>query len=107
MLYETERENEAETSNARIRRQDEQQFFKRGASQAQADLAHWSKAAYWKLDEAVALTFGWEPEAVIWRAIESRVQISARAKECAKVRTWFIEHRSVCNCQRRCHQVGF
>jgi hypothetical protein len=34
------------------------------AAYAKADFVHWSKAAYWRIPEAVALLFGEDPEAV-------------------------------------------
>ncbi len=46
---------------------------------ANADFDHWSKAAYWTLDEAVALAFGREPRVVNWDTIKAHVQISGFA----------------------------
>lgn len=46
---------------------------------ADADFDHWSKAAYWTLDEAVALAFGKDPRIVNWDALKAHVQISAFA----------------------------
>lgn len=37
---------------------------------ANADFVHWAKAAHWTLDEAIALSFGKEPEIVTWKKIE-------------------------------------
>jgi hypothetical protein len=49
---------------------------------ARADFVHWSKAAYWRIPEAVALLFGEDPEAVqrhlskptTYRGIRRRIQ---------------------------------
>lgn len=43
---------------------------------AAADFDHWSKAAYWSLDEAVALSFGKEPGKVNWENVKSLTKIS-------------------------------
>lgn len=51
-----------------------------------ADFGHWSKAAHWTLDEAIALSFGKEPEIVTWQSIEQYKQKSAFVKAYAKRR---------------------
>lgn len=43
---------------------------------ADADFEHWSRAAHWTLDEAVALSFGKAPELVKWEQVESLVSVS-------------------------------
>jgi len=47
---------------------------------AKADLEHWSKAAYWTLNEAVALTLGKEPKIVTQEAVEKYHGVSDLAK---------------------------
>lgn len=49
-------------------------FFNRES--AKADISHWSKAAYWTLEEAVALSFGRDPRIVNWKSIEAHVGVS-------------------------------
>jgi hypothetical protein len=43
---------------------------------AEADFSHWSKAPYWTLDEAVALSFGKEPAVVNWAILQIRASAS-------------------------------
>jgi len=71
------------TKQAAIR--EEQNRFYNLAS-ANADFSHWSKAAYWTIDEAVALSFGKEPEAVTWQKIEPLINKTVFAKNFAKRR---------------------
>jgi hypothetical protein len=54
-------------SRERARRADEEEqkrFF--NLPSAEADFDHWSKATYWTLEEAIALSFGKDPEKVDW-----------------------------------------
>lgn len=51
---------------------------------ANADFAHWSKAAHWTLDEAIALSFAKEPDKVNWVKIEKLKEKSQFVKEYAK-----------------------
>lgn len=53
---------------------------------ANADFVHWSKAAHWTLDEAIALSFGKEPEVVNWQKIEPLKDKTVFAKAYAKRR---------------------
>jgi len=53
---------------------------------ANADYVHWSKAAHWTLDEAIALSFGKEPEIVNWKKIEPLKDTTEFAKSFAKRR---------------------
>jgi hypothetical protein len=48
---------------------------------ARADFEHWSKAAHWTLEEAIALSFGRAPERVSWEKIKPYVQSSPFAFE--------------------------
>lgn len=41
-----------------------------------ADFEHWSKAAYWTLDEGIALSFGKDPSKVSWKKLDPYRQIS-------------------------------
>ncbi|MDI1361959.1 hypothetical protein [Methylotenera sp.] len=54
--------------------------------EADADFLHWSKAAYWSLDEAIALSFGKDPNKVTWKKIEPLQDKSAFAISFAKRR---------------------
>ena len=53
---------------------------------AKADFVHWSKAAHWTLDEAIALSFDKEPEVVNWKKIEPLIDKTVFAKAYAKRR---------------------
>ena len=48
---------------------------------ASADCKHWAKAAYWTLDEAVALSFGKAPEHVGWEQVEPFLRVSPFANQ--------------------------
>jgi hypothetical protein len=53
---------------------------------AAADIDHWSKAACWTLDEAVALSLGKAPEVVTWRRVEPLVHVSRFARQFERLR---------------------
>ena len=61
-------------SDARASREEQERFF--NLSSADADLSHWSKAALWSLDEAIALSLGKAPELVKWGTVKLYVQLS-------------------------------
>lgn len=61
---------------------------------AKADFQHWGKAQYWTLDEAVALSFGKEPEVVNWKKLESCTKIFQFAKEYEKRRDLAIRAKN-------------
>lgn len=73
-LLAAERKREAEEQAERLRQEETSRFFNRES--AKADLSYWSKAAYWTLDEAVALTFGKDPRIVNWKTIEAQLGVS-------------------------------
>lgn len=73
-LVSEERNKEAEETAARLRREEDARFFNRPG--AQADYTHWSRAAYWTLEEAVALSFGKNPRVVNWKTIEFHLGVS-------------------------------
>jgi hypothetical protein len=59
-----EQAKEREEWQQRLEREERERFF--NLPQAKADYDHWSKAAHWTLDEAIALSFGRAPEIVRW-----------------------------------------
>ena len=73
-LYDEELAKEAAEQLAQAESEEQTRFFNR--PYAKADFGHWSKAAYWTLDEAVALSFGKAPERVTWEAIKPLVDVS-------------------------------
>jgi two-component sensor histidine kinase len=83
-LYEQEKTNELAELKARAQREEQQRFFNQ--SNAHADFGHWSKASYWTLEEATALSFGKGPEIVSWESIKPFIQISSFAQQFARRR---------------------
>ena len=69
---------------ARADREEAQRFFNQ--PWAEADFEHWSKAAHWTLDEAIALSFGKAPAVVSWQTVKGYVGISRFATQYARVR---------------------
>lgn len=69
---------------AKVQLEEQQRFFNQPG--AVADFVHWSKAAHWTLDEAVALSFGKAPEVVSWGKVKSYVEVSQFAREYGRVR---------------------
>jgi hypothetical protein len=77
-LVKAERKKEAREADGRERKQEEARFFNRPS--AEADFTHWSRAAYWSLEEAVALSFGKDPRIVNWKSIEFCQSVSPFVK---------------------------
>jgi hypothetical protein len=73
-----------EEQRVKSEREEQERFFNQ--PHARADIAHWSKAAHWTLDEAVALSFGNAPEVVNWEKIQPFLKISAFAFQYGRVR---------------------
>jgi hypothetical protein len=82
-LYEQEKEKERQAAKLNAERE-RQRFFNH--PQANPDFEYWSKAPYWTLDEAIALTFGKEPEFVTWEDVSAYLTVSPFAQEYARVR---------------------
>src|SRR5215212_4406701 len=55
----------------------------------QADLEHWSRTAYWTLEEATALSFGKDPQVVNWSFLE-KYRGHPIARDYAKRRELFL-----------------
>lgn len=70
--------------NEELVRQEKESFYNQ--CYANADFMHWAKAAHWTLDEAIALSFGKEPEIVTWKEIEKLKGQTNFAKTFAKRR---------------------
>lgn len=71
-------------------REEKRRFFNRPS--ANADFSHWSKATYWTLDEAIALSFGRAPENVKWENVQPHVGVSPFAFHYSRVRD--LAHRA-------------
>jgi hypothetical protein len=76
-LVDSERKKQQAELVARIEREERERFFNQPS--ARADFVHWSRAAHWTLDEAIALSFGKAPERVNWKTVEPYAQVSAFA----------------------------
>jgi hypothetical protein len=72
-------------------REEQQQIFQ--SAFCEADFAHWSKAAHWTLDEAIALSFGKAPEVVRWERVNAYVNVSPFAAKYARVRDLALRTR--------------
>ncbi|MEO6118558.1 MAG: hypothetical protein ABIP37_05750 [Methylotenera sp.] len=70
--------------NEELAKQEKERFYNQ--RYAVADFVHWSKAAHWTVDEAIALSFGKEPEVVTWKKIEQLKNETVFAKTFAKRR---------------------
>lgn len=78
-LVQEEQKKQNEELRARLEKEEQERFFNQ--PYAQADFNHWSKAAHWTLDEAIALSFGRAPEVVTWQKVMPCLNISAFAKQ--------------------------
>lgn len=73
-LYESEIAKAEAEQAAEFQRMEEARFFHQ--PHAAADFEHWSKAAHWTLEEAVALSMGKAPELVSWTTIQKFQHVS-------------------------------
>lgn len=73
-LYAAERGKEAELRRLEAEAAERARHFHQPG--ANADFDHWSKAAHWTLDEAIALSFGKAPERVHWDNVKPHVSAS-------------------------------
>lgn len=63
---------------------------------ATANINHWSKASYWTLEEALALSFGKNPAVVKWEDVKSYTLVSPFAKQ-YELRRDLVQRAKVCN----------
>lgn len=82
VLYDEERRKSYEEFVARAEAKEKLLFFNSRA--ADADFDHWSRAAHWTLEEAVALSFGKDPNQVNWRSISTYEHASLFRKNYAQ-----------------------
>ncbi len=95
-LVEEEQSKQRTELATKLEAAEQARFFNRPS--ANADFSHWSKAACWTLEEAVALSLGKAPEQVRWETIRSyytdsrfaqqyyrRRDLVARAKTCVQL----------------------
>ncbi len=83
-LYEAEKNKEVEAVKLKFYLEEQSRFFYQDS--AKADFNYWCKMAHWSLDEAIALSFGKNPEIVNWVRIEPLTNISQFAKDYEKRR---------------------
>lgn len=57
-----------------------------------ADFSHWSRATYWTLEEALALSFGWNPQVMTWATVAPHVPYAEAAAGYARLRD--LAHRA-------------
>lgn len=75
LRYQEEQRKEGDEIILRHAREEKERFFNQPT--ARADFEHWSKAAHWTLDEAIALSFGKAPEVVGWERLKGLTQIGS------------------------------
>jgi hypothetical protein len=83
-LFESETAKAEAEKAAEAEREEEARFFHHPT--AAADFEHWSKAAHWSLEEALALAFGKAPELVSWSTIHRYQQVSPFVFRYARLR---------------------
>jgi hypothetical protein len=75
---EDEQAKEREANRRRLEREERERLFI--LPHANADYDHWSKAAHWTLDEAIALSFGRAPEIVRWDQLQKFNSLGSPAR---------------------------
>lgn len=83
-LLESETKKRDEVVRARNDEEEKARFYNQ--PYANADFNHWSRAAHWTLDEAVALSFGRNPEVVNWKALTQSLPMSDFVRQYARLR---------------------
>lgn len=81
-LFKSEWEKAAKEFVARAEKEESGRFFH--CPSAYADFDHWSKAAHWTLDEAVALSFGKAPKVVNSASLQELQSVSPFAQGYAR-----------------------
>lgn len=78
-LVAEQKADERQKARRRAELDERTRFFHR--REAAADFNFWSRAAYWTLDEAVALSLGKQPQTVNWKTIQPYLKVSPFAVE--------------------------
>jgi hypothetical protein len=84
VLFESEIAKQQKEIAAKAEEEEGKRFY--NFPNANADLSHWSKAAYWTLEEAIALSFGKEPRHVNWSMLVQFRNSSAFVEKYRKMR---------------------
>ncbi len=83
-LYRDELTKQQDEERAAAELAEAQRFFNQ--ARAVADANHWSRAAFWSLDEATALSFGKEPRLVKWENVKEYTEASPFAHKYEQLR---------------------
>ena len=92
-LYDSETSKALAEAVAKRELDEKSRFFNWPSAAANFD--HWSKAACWSLDEAVALALGRDPTVVSWDKLKSYVDISAFAGRYRALRDLTLRARTM------------
>jgi hypothetical protein len=92
--FDEEKGREFEQLRAKAEQEERERFFNHPG--AAADYEHWSRAAHWTLDEAIALSLGKAPELVRWDRLQSLtatkspfvIQYARRRDLSLRAKTW-------------------
>jgi hypothetical protein len=92
--FDEEKGREFEQLRAKAEQEERKRFFNHPG--AAADYEHWSRAAHWTLDEAIALSLGKAPELVRWDRLQSLtatkspfvIQYARRRDLSLRAKTW-------------------
>ena len=71
-LYIAETEKHKQERIQKLDEEEQLRFYNLWSSNA--DFEHWSKTAYWTLEEAVALSFGKNPDLVSWDKLKNHTK---------------------------------
>ena len=82
-LYHKEKEKDRVARFEELAYQDSRRFFHQPYTDA--DFSHWSKTAFWTLEEAIALSFGKEPTIVNAESVAPFIEDSLLAQRFAKI----------------------
>jgi hypothetical protein len=99
-LVQQEKAKVAQENKRRLIENEKSLFFNQ--SSADADVDHWSKAAYWTLEEAVALSLGKDPEIVSWGSLVAIGEMS----DLFKASPFIKRYRRTRDLAFRASQVG-
>lgn len=92
-LYDVEYDKEIAATELKIKLEEQSRFF--NLPKASADYEHWTKTAYWTLDEALALSFGKSPEIVTWDSLKAYINVSTFAKAYQKRRDLALRSKAL------------
>jgi hypothetical protein len=82
---------EQQEERVKAEQRERQMFYNLPSARVDAD--HWSKAAYWTLDEATALSFGRAPEIVKWEVVKAYTRVSPFAQKYERLRDLILRAR--------------